>query len=296
MRQTLPVLTVALLAGCKALTPTPDGVLTGTVLVPSGSAAVGATVVVEGTVLTTVTDSQGVFTVSGLPAGTYSLRITAATPDGGTTMGLRLDEVTLSDARNGLAVGLNLDDVVLGEPGTLQGTANLSGVPATKVLAVVPGEAQTTFVGDMFRINTILPGNYQLFVYATTAQGPVFAGGPIAVNVAPLQTADVNALSLGASSFTTGSLQGQARLGGQVSSKGITVALQDPSTGASITSTTTTDDDGDYLISSAPAGLDTLTASMSGYESVSVPLVVVSGPSSAPFIALSPAGTTDAGP
>ncbi|MCG6954650.1 MAG: TonB-dependent receptor [Gemmatimonadetes bacterium] len=53
------------------------GTVAGTVMASGDSALAGATILVDGTVLTAVTDGHGVYRITGLPPGRYTVRATA---------------------------------------------------------------------------------------------------------------------------------------------------------------------------------------------------------------------------
>jgi hypothetical protein len=87
----LALIAVFVAAGCPG--PTPSANLTGTISeTRGGPPVIGATVLVEGTTLSAVTDGNGAFALAGVPVGTHNLL--AARAGSGSS---RLHGVTISD-------------------------------------------------------------------------------------------------------------------------------------------------------------------------------------------------------
>ncbi len=70
------ILTLPLLAR-PLLAQTATGAVAGTVRAEGDSAVAGATVMVDGTLLTAMTDHRGTYRIGGLPAGRYTVRVSA---------------------------------------------------------------------------------------------------------------------------------------------------------------------------------------------------------------------------
>ena len=109
----------------------------------------GAHVVLENSTVSVDADAHGVFLLTGLPAGTYALDISASHAGNGLDdSGLRLQGITLADDGNGLGDGRDLGQIVIGAFGGLAGTVTGSpeGASVTVRSELTPS-VRTEFVG-----------------------------------------------------------------------------------------------------------------------------------------------------
>lgn len=296
MSRFLPALALVMLVACQASTQVPAGGIQGVALLTSGAPAANAIVAVENSVLGVQADVHGAFLISGLPAGTYALDVTmpGSTDGGPPSSGVHVSNVVLADTGKGLGVGLNLGDVVLGALGTLQGNVDLTGISVTQVTAVLTGVAEVPVNGGgLFTFDNLLPGNYDLNVFALTPQLTARVGGPIAVHISPAVMNTAAGITLGATTMS-GTVRGQVHLSGVASSINVAVQIFDADGGLATPASTTTDEEGDYVFTNVPIGIDTVRATNTGFQPSFVPLVVVGGSLTVPFLPLSP--DVDAGP
>ena len=256
--------------------------------------AAGARILVENASLSVQADERGAFVLEQLPAATYSLDISASSNGGATpNAGVHLDGVALAINGSTTADGIDVGVIVLGAFGGIQGTVvdGAKGVTGAFVSAAGLVQTQTAMGGYSFA--NVLPGQYSLFVFDSVEPGSAQIVGPVQVLVTPRVPTTVPPIDLGhATTVTMGSLAGEALLLGAASSKGINISVSGASSATGMTNA-----QGRYSFIPLAAGIYTVTASAYGYESVSVPSVLVGGSTTTvPTILLAPAaGGADAG-
>jgi fibronectin type 3 domain-containing protein/alpha-tubulin suppressor-like RCC1 family protein len=264
---------IALLScGCfhfdRTLAP---GEITGTAVFRTAAGtlapAAGAKVVLENSSVSVTANSKGVFVLTGLPAGTFTLDVTD-TPQGlDSEVGIRLSGLTLP-VQDGLDVG----QIVLDAFGAIQGTVTIDGSSTTPgSVATIAGLEEIPASNGSFSFPTLLPGTYSVTVFSPGNPGALVSA-PVNVRVAPAATAQATiALSSQTDMVTSGAVQGAVQLAGTTSNGNVDVQFS--GSGPDLTSGPS----GMYEEGGVTAGLYTVTASLGGFGSVSVPYVVVGG-------------------
>jgi hypothetical protein len=294
------ITTALLLTGChftvsRSLAP---GEIRGTVVFQGTGAATlpagGAHVVLENSATSVDADDRGAFVLSGLPPGTYAITVTASQAGNGVAdSGLRLRGITLASTTSGFGDSRDLGKITIGAFGGISGQVTVSGSAAPSAQAVLSAIAQTTAdATGAFTFKDLPAGDYDLVALAPEADAPPLISASLTVHVNPRNTTAVPAIDLSAAmAASMGSLAGQARLTGQaVGNTSIDIALASPGVDpTSLPSVSTNDEAGDYSAVQIPAGIYSVTAEVGGYESVTVPFIVVGGQTSdVPPITLSP--------
>lgn len=303
MKRVSLLFVVALLAACqfKIDRKLEAGQIKATLLA-TGTAgevpAAGARVSIENSLIHVTADSKGAFVLRGLVAGDYTLRITYATQSGGAIdAGLRLLVHLDSGGGNGLANSRDLGKISLVGLGDVAGTVVSGATPFVGATVLLEGFAETTSTATGFAFPNLLSGDYFVSVLAVTDPGTASEArhiqAHVAVHVAPKATTTVlpfDVAQILAASSMGGSAQGLVRLTGTGSSNaGIQVSILP--VGAPLE----TDSAGDYLLSSAPPGVYTVTASQGGFLTVKVPFVMISDDTTLVPPMLLPAATPDCG-
>jgi hypothetical protein len=231
----------------------PDAGITVTLLTASGSSLASA-----------VTNSQGAFSFTGLAAGTYQVRYTAAA-------GTALEAGSEADAETGLSPQLTLTsgqaftlptETVVSNPASLTGTVLFQGVGQAGVTVALINAAgtvlstTTTAATGGFTFGGLLAGTYQ--VRTTAPAGEIFqSGGSVdpatglssAVTVALGQTRNLPAAQLVVPPQTI--ISGSVVLAG-VGKAGVSVVLH-TSAGTTV-ATTATGNGGAFAFSGLAAG------------------------------------------
>jgi hypothetical protein len=252
--------------------------------------ASGATVVLEGSALSVTADSRGVFSITGLPAGTFAIDVSSSIADVG-KVGLRLQGISIP-ANDGLDLG----QIELGALGAIQGTVTLGGEPAPEGgVAAIAGVQHTAVTGGTFLLPTLLPGDYALSVLVPDDPGALVSPSTI-VHVSPGKTASTSVTFMQTDVATAGAVQGTATAAGAATGSGIDIQFSGG--GPDLSSSTS----GNYSSGGVPVGIYTVTASLGGFVGVTIPSVIVgNGTTSVPGIVLFADGTagldagTDAG-
>ena len=246
-------------------------------------------VTLENSPLSVTADSAGRFALEGLPVGTFGLDVTAS-PGGMVSgeVGLRLIGLTVASGD-----GLDLGQIELGALGAIDGTVTLEDSPVTQgAVAVIAGLSESSVQGGAFTFPELLPGTYVVSVFFSDTAGNAL-GQSASVQVSPGATAQVSiALTNPAGGPTTGAVQGTVLVSGANSNNGVDVQFSGAGPGL------TTGGSGTYASGGVPAGLYTVTASLGGFVSVSVPFVPVgAGTTVVPTITLFPTSVvqSDAG-
>jgi hypothetical protein len=289
----LLLLTACRFSVTRSLNP---GEIRGTLVfqTPSGiTPAKGAQVVLQNSTVVVQADNNGRFILPNLDAGTYALSITASSTGSGTAdSGLLLQNIVMQPTSAGaLADGRDLGQIVIGAFGQITGSVTLNSASVgSGATAVLLGIAQLDVNGGSYTFQSVLPGDYTLSVFAVIEQGTTVVAGPAAVHVGFGTTVTVPAFELSsATPVSSGQVQGLATLSGAgATNQGIGISLYSPDVDSTLLpSVETSDDAGDYSAVEIPAGVYTVTASVGGFEAVSVPAIIVgSGTTSVPTITL----------
>jgi hypothetical protein len=290
--RTTPLL-VALLTGCifhvdRSLS---QGQLTGTALIVSNGKqvpAAGASVILEASPLSTRTDTKGNFQFNGLPAGTYAVRISLPQGDSG-GVGVRMSGLVISPHN-----GIDLGKFVLAPVGSIVGTVSVNGSPAgPNAIAAIAGLAQVRLANGMYHFPNLPAGTYEVDVLYSDELGVLAGTAPnIQVTASQAAVAPPVSLTTQSSAVTTGGLQGLVQVGGASSDQGATVQF------SASGPTLTTSASGGFNSGGVVPGLYTATATLKGFQTVTVPFIVVgSGTAVVPPITLLPGsgGQPDAG-
>ena len=247
--------------------------------------AAGAKVVLENSGLVVQADARGTFVISNLPPGTYALTITATDTSTNTPEGLRLQNLTLTGSGAGLGNGRDLGQVVIGAYGSIGGavTGPNEPVPAG-TLVVSQGQTQVAVAQGAYQIPNLLPGPYELSVFAPGTKGAQIAG-PVTITVQPRTRATAPTFKLDtAPTVTTGSVSGKVLLTGTGSNAGISVTVAGTTSVSLLTDAT-----GAFSAQQVPAGVYTVSAGIGGFLTASVPDIVVGGAvTQVPLITLVP--------
>jgi phosphatidylinositol-3-phosphatase len=232
---------------------TPPGAITGQVTDSStGAAIAGATVSYSGG--TATTDSSGNYTLSNVAPGTYTVTASAT----GHTSVSSTVSVT-----SGNTATLNFQ-LTPTAPGAITGQVTDSSTGAAIAGATVSdsGGSTTTNSSGNYMLSNVAPGTYTV-----TASATGHASRSSTVSVTSGNTATLN--------FQL-TPNGPGAITGQVTDSSSGVAI----VGANISysgGSTTTDSSGNYMLSNVAPGTYTVTASATGYVSLSSTVSVTSG-------------------
>ena len=234
------------------------------------------------TVATTTTGTDGTYSFTGLPAGTYT--VTATTPAGTTaTTPLTGTVVVGSAAATGPAFGFQPTN------GTAAGTVFLD---SSRDGAQQGGEtgyagATVTLTRGGTAVNSTTSGSDGSYAFtglspATYTVTVTLPNGYVATS--PLTVSGTVTPTAGASGLDVGILRSDASLAGTVYDDRDANALQGPAepgrSGVTVTlsdgtaTTTTTDVNGDYLFTGLPAGSYTVTVTVPGGTTATTPAVL----------------------
>ena len=248
-------------AGAMALTPLPSfGTITGTVTIAGTDAAplAGATVGVGSSFITTTTDSNGNFTLAGIPSGPGDLLSVKAPGFDPATK-----TVTVV-AGTSVSVG-TIPLTPLPRTSTEIGTVTNAGTVAPLAGATVGGTdfSTTTDSNGNFTLAGVPPGPQTL-----TISRSGFSPATTDVTVEPGKT-----LSAGTIALTPLSTFGTTT--GTVTNAGTGAPLSGATVGG-IGFSATTDSNGNFTLAGVPPGPQTLTISRSGFSPAMklVPVVV----------------------
>ncbi len=240
--------------------PFTQGSFTGQIVDVNGNPISGATVTAGTQSYTTINDPgsgniTGLFRVANLSPGTYPITVTAS---GQTTVSTQAVIVAGADTMLTIQMGVSY--------GTFNGTVSYNGVPVAG--AAVKALANGTFGGDAITNSSgvytlsVKPGSYTLtasapsYIDTNSATEPLLANGTVTVN-----------LALSALGNITGTV---------TDINGLPVANAHVDfTDGSFTGGATTNASGVYSTYGIASGTFTVTASASGYTSVSTGSVSV---------------------
>jgi len=236
------------------------GSLTGQVVDSSSLPVSGATVIANGQSFTTAGD--GLFRIPNLTPGTYTLTANAA---GFATVNMQAAVVASADTMMTVRMGVSTGEFT----GTV--TTNGSPVVGAVVEAVSGGVIQGTAISDA-------NGTYALYLTAGTYDLTASAAGDINGTVAgqALSTGQTKTVSIAISRIgnITGSVKDSA--GTPVANAQITIV------GTGFTAGATSDDNGNFFTIGLPAGTYSVSASFTGFTSVTANGVSVSPNVSSP--------------
>ncbi len=205
----------------------------------------GALVSIKGSAFTAVTDNNGDFTLSGMPAGDYELQVSVA---GYQTQTINAAISNAQPATN-LANTINLIQYSLSGSATLASMGDHSAI--TISLLGTAFTAQTDSNGD-FSLAGMSPGNYQLQISKAGYQVKT-----VAVNISDANPAVALGSAVALAPFV---IDGVAQLFGAGDHSAITVSVL----GTAFTAQT--DTDGAFNIAGLSAGNYQLQISKSGYQ------------------------------
>jgi len=249
-----------------ASAPVPPGAITGQVTDAEDGSAVPGAQVTDG-IRTALTDAAGTYTVGDVPPGTYEV---VASKEGYQTSSLT---VTVLSATTALA-DFSLTKVLV--PGVITGSVTdaKDGSPIVGAAVTDGTRTATTDASGTYIIADVPPGSYDV-----TASKSGYENSSLTVTVSEGTTA--------VSDFSLNHLIIPGSIAGSVTnSKDGSVVV-----GATVTDgtrTTTTDATGKYAIANVPAGTYQVTASKSGYASVTSTVAVVSGGTASTNFSLTP--------
>ncbi len=207
----------------------------------TGATTSGVTVALSGSATAQATsDNQGTYTFTGLSNGAYTVRATKA--------GFAFNPISLAVPVNGANVtGQNFDAVVATSTYTIYGT--VAGATGVTVSLTGP-QGGSTVTDGAFSFQGVVGGSYTLSAQKT---GYTFANSPQTVVVG---TANVTAPAMAATLVT------YAITGHVAGAPSVLVTLTAP---AFVTSTATTDGNGDYAFPTVVPKSYTVTPSKAGY-------------------------------
>ena len=237
------------------------GAVSGTVTSSTGGAIPNATVTDSVSNTSTTTNGSGVYTLSGLAAGSHSLTASAA---GFTTPLAQAVTVTAGQALTGVNFSLTPSATTGAVSGTVTSSAG-GAIPSATVSDSTSNTSTTTDASGNYTLSSLAAGSNSLTASAagfTTSQ-------PLAVTVTAGQTLPGVSFIL-TPTPTTGAVSGTvtSSLGGAIPG-GATVT--DSTSNTSIT----TDASGNYTLSSLAAGSNSLTASAAGFTTSLAQVVTV---------------------
>ena len=247
----LQTLTVSISAGQTtqggnfSLTPLPPGAVSGTVTSAAGGAAISGATVSDSGGASAITDSSGVYTLAGLPAGSRSLTATAA----GFNSGSHSASVTSGQTTQ------NINFSLTPTPGAVTGTVtNVADGSAITGAAVTDsrGTSATTDHAGAYTLTGLAPGSHTL-----TATATAFTSQTLTVTVSAGQT--TQSVNFKLTSAPPGAITGTVtNSSGGAAISGSTVT---DSSGAG----TTTNAQGAYTLTGLSPGSHTLTAFANGF-------------------------------
>jgi len=231
------------------------GTITGSITdAEDGSAVVGATVT-DGT-RTTTTDASGRYTIASVPPGTYQVTASKA--------GYHSSSLSVTVSEGNTAVA-NLPLVRIIIPGTITGIVTDAEDGSPIVGAVVTDGTRTglTNAAGQYTMNDVPPGSYEV-----TASKSGYESSFVTVTVLEGFTAiaDLSLTRIIVPGTITGSIT-DAEDGSPIAGATVTDG----------TRTTTTDGTGKYTIANVLPGTYQVTASKSGYQSLTSAVTVASG-------------------
>ncbi|MHC9539176.1 MAG: carboxypeptidase regulatory-like domain-containing protein [Vulcanimicrobiota bacterium] len=255
--------------------PTTTGTVKGTVYdVATGTKLAYATVTIAG--LSTTSDSEGNYSISGVPVGTQTITVSKS---GFQTYTSTL-QVSSTGADTEYTVYLPVDTTTVG---TVQGTvtdqttsAKLSGVTVS-----IGTLTTTTDANGAYTIQNVPAGTQTI---AATKTGYTAVSSSVSVTAGQTTTKNI---SMSPGTAQVGTVQGTVT--DQTTSaklSGVSVAIG--------TLTATTDANGAYTIQNVPAGTQTITATKTGYTAVSSSVSVTAGQTTTKNISMTP-GTAQVG-
>ena len=251
-------------AGTIALTPLPTtGAVTGTVTnARAGTPLPDATVAVAGTSLRTTTNSNGNFTLNGVPEGRQTLTVSAA----GFTSTTQAVTVVAGTSVSAGTIALT----PLPTTGTVIGTVTNAGTGATLSNATV------TVTGTSLRTTTNSDGNFTLPGVPQGRQTLTISASGFTATTRDVTVAAGQSISAGTIALTpiqtTGSITGGViNATTQAAFQGATVTVQ----GLSLA--TTTNSDGIFELTSVPAGQQTVRVSAPLFTSTTRTVEVPAG-------------------
>lgn len=219
--------------------------IAGTVSLPNKADNSGALVSIKGTGLTAVTDSNGNFKLSGMPAGQYELQVSL--------QGHRTESISISLSSEQPNVSLN--NTVEMAMYSIRGKVNVSNTADNSAVTVsIIGTSLSTQTGTEgnFSLSGMAAGNYELQVSL-----PGHQTKKINVNLSPEQPAAVLSNDIDLVMY---SLSGKVDLLNSDDNSSVTVTLF----GTSFS--TQTDADGNFTLTEVPLGNYKLLASKTGYQ------------------------------
>ncbi|WP_036218360.1 beta-sandwich domain-containing protein, partial [Calidithermus chliarophilus] len=245
------------------------GSVQGTATLVGATDHSGIQVYIPGSEKSAYTDAKGNFTLSGVPAGEY------------TVVAERAGYARASGAvqvRSGKAASLELSLAQPQTVGRVTGKATLQGASDhSGVQLFLAGTSYAAFTGPdgSYALEGVAPGTYQL-----TAQYAGYASASTTVTVTVGQTATAADLSL-AKPQTVGSVSGKATRQGASDHTGVQVFVA--GTGFSAL----TDRDGNYRLDGLAPGDYQLTAQYPGYAAATTAVSVTAGQTAnAPVLSL----------
>lgn len=235
--------------------------------------AAGALVTIEGSRLTVRADSQGRFSVRGLPASTLAVRIVYdRDQDGVVDAGLRLRQVTLPDGGSrygGKANGVDLGRLVVLGLGAVEGGVTAHGEPVAGATVVLEGTAAVESGLGAYEFAPVIPGEYRIAAVAQEGGHTLVTGDEIIVKVGKKERVKLD-LTLAAISGPGATVEGRAlSLGHDGTPPEITLV------GSSLP--ISANDDGSFLASQVPAGVYSVIAAKPGFAPAVAEFVVVAG-------------------
>lgn len=207
-----------------------------------------------------LTDSAGNYTLTGLPAGTYT--VYASSPDS-------LEKAVTTGVSVTAGRSVTAADLSLTPTGNISGTANLAGATSGNlgITVFVAGTSFSAMTDDSgaYTISDVPVGTGYTLVASASNGGYDSAIENVDVNAQTTTTAATLSLPVHVTPVTTGTISGTANLNGATSgNSGIFVYLA----GTSLISMT--NDAGAYTLSGVPAGSGYVliaSTSITGYDS-----------------------------